>query len=102
VTWLTEFGQILRQSAQLKGITMGRSLEAAQSAPLAGDPEKLLDGFPDGVRIDDPRAGRVEGATSLEAFGESSHAWLQERNASARLIASTNGPRVSWVNSRSS
>jgi len=91
VTWLTEFGQIMYQSAQLKGIVPVGSLEAAQAALLAGDPEKLLDAFPDGVRIDDPRAGRVEGSAALETYCESSYAWLNARNGHGRLIASTEG-----------
>jgi hypothetical protein len=91
VTWLTEFGQVMYQSAQLKGIVPVGSLEAARSALLAGDPEKLLDAFPDGVRIDDPRAGRVEGRAALEAYCEQSHAWLSARNGEGRLIASTEG-----------
>jgi len=91
VAWLTEFGQVMYQSAQLKGIVPVGSLEAARAALLAGDPEKLLDAFPDGVRIDDPRAGRVEGREALEAYCEQSQAWLSARNGEGRLIASTEG-----------
>ena len=92
MTWLNEFGQILYHSAQLKGIVPVGSLEAARSALLAGDPEKLLVAFPGGVRIDDPRAGRIEGSAALEAYCDQSHGWLQARNAEGRLIASTEGP----------
>ena len=74
------------QGARLPG-----SLDAARAAILAGDPEQLLDAFPDGVRIDDPRAGRVEDRPALEAYWESSAAWLAGRRADARLIASTVG-----------
>src|SRR3989304_5490511 len=44
------------QGARLPG-----SLGAARAAILAGGPEQLLDAFPDGVRIDDPRGGRAAG-----------------------------------------
>jgi hypothetical protein len=91
VTWLTEFGQLVYQSAQLKGMVPVGSLEAARAALLAGDPEKLLVAFPGGVRIDDPRAGRIEGSAALEAYCEQSQAWLSARNAEGRLIGSTEG-----------
>jgi len=91
VTWLTEFGQVMYLSAQLKGIVPAGSLEAARAALLAGDPRKLLEVFPGGVRIDDPRAGRVEGSSALGGYCQSSHAWLNARNAHGRLIASTEG-----------
>src|SRR5438876_9061802 len=83
VTWLNEFGQILYHSAQLKGMVPVGSLEAARSALLAGDPEKLLVAFPGGVRIDDPRAGRIEGSAALEANCALGQACLQARNAQA-------------------
>jgi hypothetical protein len=92
VTWLTEFGQVMYQSARLKGIVPAGSLEAARAALLGGDPEKLLEAYPDGVRIDDPRAGRVEGSAALEAYCEQSDDWLGARNAQSRQIASTEGP----------
>src|SRR2546426_84668 len=79
------------EAAQLKGIVPVGFLEAARAALLAGDPDKLLGVFPDGVRIDDPRTGRVEGAAALETYCASSHAWLSERQAHGRLIASTEG-----------
>lgn len=89
MTWLTEFGQVIYQSAQLKGSVPAGSLEAARAALLTGDPEKLLEAFPDGVRIDDPRAGRIQGAAALEAYCKQSHAWLAARNGQGRLVAST-------------
>ncbi len=89
MAWLTEFGQVIYRSTQLKGILPVDSLEAARAALLGGDPEKLLDAFPDGVRIDDPRAGRVDGPVALEAYCEQSRDWLTARNAEGRLIAST-------------
>jgi hypothetical protein len=91
LTWLTEFGHVIYLSAKLMGIVGAGSLEAARTALLAGDLGKLLDAFPDGVRIDDPRAGRVEGGAALEAYCEQSQAWLSARTAHGRLIASTEG-----------
>lgn len=92
MAWLTEFGRLIYESVQLPGLgDLAGSFDAARDAILAGHPERLLQAFPDGVRIDDPRAGRVEGASALEAYCHSSAAWLAERHADPRLIASTVG-----------
>ena len=91
MTWVTEFGHVTYQAARLKGIGSAVSPGAAREALLGGDPEKLLEAFPEGVRIDDPMAGRVEGSTALEAYCEQSDAWLKARNPQARQIASTEG-----------
>ena len=91
MTWLTEFGHAMYQASRLAGNVPVSSLDAARAALLAGDPEKLLDAFPDGVRIDDPRAGRIEGVAALEAYCERSQGWLEARHARGRQIASTQG-----------
>lgn len=91
MAWLPEFGQVIYQLAQLKAVAGSASLDAARAAILAGDPANLLEAFPAGIRIDDPRAGRIEDARGLGAYREASVAWLSERNAQARLIASTVG-----------
>jgi len=87
MTWLTEFGQVVYESARLDA-TVGLS-QAAREAILAGHPARLLEAFPGGVTIDDPRAGRLEGGSVLEAFGESSAAWLRERLARTTPLATT-------------
>ena len=87
MAWLPEFGQVIYQLAQLKAVAGSASLDAARAAILAGDPANLLEAFPAGIRIDDPRAGRIEDARGLGAYREASVAWLSERNAQARLIA---------------
>ena len=79
MVWHTAFGQALHLS------------DATLDAVVAGDPARLLEAFPDGVRIDDQRVGRVEGRAALEAYGRSSAAWMDERQGHARLIASTAG-----------
>lgn len=43
------------------------------------------------MRIDDARLGRIEGQEALEAYCESSAAWLKERHGQGRLVASTAG-----------
>ncbi len=86
--WFTEFGQITHEAAHLG--TAGH-LEAAEAALLSGDPVRLLEAFPGGVRIDDPRAGRVEGETALREFCRSSRAWMTERQATSESIAVTIG-----------
>ena len=82
--WFTELGQVAHEAAHLGGAT---HLDAAGAALLSGDPVRLLEAFPGGVRIDDPRTGRIEGEAALREFCRSSHAWLEERGA-----RSTAGP----------
>ena len=86
--WFTELGQIAHEAAHIGG---AGHLEAAEAALLSGDPVRLLEAFPGGVRIDDPRAGRVEGEPALRDFCRSSRAWLAERDAHSRSIAVTIG-----------
>jgi SnoaL-like domain len=93
MTWHTEFGHILYESAQLRGVAPTSGwLDAVKEMLLAGDPEDLLEAFPDGVRIDDPRAGRIEGRGALQAYCESSASWIAERHGVLSTIASTVGP----------
>jgi hypothetical protein len=87
MTWLTEFGQVVYEASKLDAA--GGWLGAARDAVLAGDPERLLEAFPDGVTIDDPRAGHVEGRAALVAYCESSAAWLHERDSRTTPIATT-------------
>jgi len=90
MAWHTEYGQALHLSTQLQTMAgLEASLEAARDVLLAGDPVGLLEAFPDGVRIDDQRAGRVEGRVALEAYCQSSAAWMAEHNGRGRMIAST-------------
>jgi SnoaL-like domain len=89
MTWLKEFGQIVGQASLLNGA--GDWERAAHEAADADDPERLLAAFPGGATIDDPRAGRVEGHAALKAYGASSAAWLGERKARARAVATTVG-----------
>lgn len=79
MVWHKEFGQALHLSDTTPDV-------------VAGDPLSLLEAYPDGVRIDDQRVGRVEGHAALEAYGRSSADWMVERHGSGRLIASTAGP----------
>jgi len=86
MAWLPGFGDVVARAA---GLEPG-------SIP-DDDPGPLLAAFPGGVRIDDPRAGRVEGAGSVEgesavrAFFRSGATWLAERDARCRLVATTVG-----------
>jgi len=82
--WFTELGQVTHEAAHLGG---GAHLDAAGAALLSGDPVRLLEAFPGGVRIDDPRSGRIEGEAALRDFCRASGAWLGERDA-----RSTAGP----------
>ena len=91
MTWLGEFGQVIEQAAHLKGMGRVGSPGAARAAMLGGDPAKLLEAFPGGVRIDDPMAGRVEGTRALKAYVEQADAWLKARTPRPRHIASTEG-----------
>jgi hypothetical protein len=42
-----------------------------------------------GVRVDDPQAGRIDGAVAFESFRTRAQAWLRERGARPRPIATT-------------
>jgi hypothetical protein len=89
MTWLTEFGQVIYEASRLDAA--GGWLGAARDAVLAGDPERLLEAFPGGVTIDDPRAGRVEGRAALEAYCETSSSWLHDRDSRTTSVATTLG-----------
>ena len=86
--WFTEIGQVAHEAAHLGE---AGHLDAAEAALLSGDPVRLLEAFPGGVRIDDPRVGRVEGEAALRDFCHASRVWLDERQASSRSIAVTIG-----------
>lgn len=73
MAWHTEYGQALHLSTQLEALAgLDASLAAVRDVLLAGDPVRLLEAFPDGVRIDDERVGRIEGrATRTYGRGRS-------------------------------
>jgi hypothetical protein len=89
MTWFTEFSQVIHDAAHLGQL---EHLEAAHAALHSGDPTRLREAFPGGVRIDDPRFGRVEGEAALIEFCKASATWLRERDGRPRQIAVTNGP----------
>jgi hypothetical protein len=86
--WFTELGQVAHEAAHLGGAT---HLDAAGAALLSGDPVRLLEAFPGGVRIDDPRTGRTEGEAALRDYCRASRAWLTEREAAVTEGAVTIG-----------
>lgn len=43
----------------------------------------------DGLRVDDPQAGRIDGATAFDSYRMRADAWLRERRARPRPIATT-------------
>jgi hypothetical protein len=88
MTWFPEFGQVIHEAAHLGQLG---HLEAAEAALHSGDPTRLLDAFPGGVRIDDPRSGRVEGEAALREFCQTSDRWRREHGGQPRPIAVTNG-----------
>ena len=53
------------------------------------DPATIAPREPDGIVVDDPRAGRVEGVEALRAFAAESKAWLDARYARTRMLAIT-------------
>jgi len=89
MTWLPEFGQVVFEASRLHAADAW--LAAARDAVLAGDPDRLLEAFPGGVTVDDPRTGHVEGRDGLEAYCAASEAWLRERSARTTPIATTIG-----------
>ena len=88
MTWFPEFGQVIHEAAHLGQLG---HLQAAEAALYSGNPTRLLEAFPGGVRIDDPRLGRVEGAASLTEFCRESGKWQKEHDGRPRPIAVTNG-----------
>jgi hypothetical protein len=85
--WLPEFGQTVFEASRAHAADGW--FAAARDALLAGNPERLLEAFPGGVTIDEPRAGHVEGRSALEAYGRSSAAWLRARDAKSAAVATT-------------
>lgn len=88
--WLPEFGRIVFEAS--RSHAADDWLPKAREALLAGIPGRLLEAYPGGVVVDEPRAGRVEGRSALEAYGRSSEAWLRERRAGTTAVATTIGP----------
>ena len=88
MTWFPEFGQVVHKAGHLGPRD---HLEAAQAALHSGDPTRLVEAFPGGVRIDDPRFGRIEGEAQLTEFCRASNAWLTEHDGHPRAIAVTAG-----------
>ena len=88
MTWFPEFGQVIHEAAHLGQLG---HLAAAEAAVHSGDPTRLLEAFPGGVRIDDPRSGRVEGEPALRQFCQTSDRWIREHRGQPRPIAVTNG-----------
>ena len=71
LTWFTEFGQVIHEAAHLGQLGTSRR---PRRRCTAVDPTRLLEAFPGGVRIDDPRFGRVEGEAALIEFCKASGA----------------------------
>jgi hypothetical protein len=88
MTWFTEFSQVIHDAAHLGQL---KHLEAAEAAVHSGDPTRLIETFPGGVRIDDPRFGRVEGKAGLTAFCDASARWLADHDGRPTPVAVTNG-----------
>ncbi|HYN68607.1 MAG TPA: nuclear transport factor 2 family protein [Candidatus Eisenbacteria bacterium] len=76
--WLSEFGALI-----------------GAHPPVGGDAESvtgaIVEVFPDGVRVDDPGAGAVEGQPAIVKFIAESAVWLNERRARVTPIAMTVG-----------
>ena len=89
MSWLAEFGQVVFEASRIDSASGW--VGAARDSVLTGDPARLLEAYPGGVTIDDPLAGRVEGRAALEAYSESSAAWLHDRNSATRPVATTIG-----------
>jgi hypothetical protein len=87
--WLSEFGRIVFEAS--RSHAADDWLAEVRDALLAGIPERLLEAYPGGVMVDEPRAGRVEGRSGLEAYGRSSESWLRERHATITAGATTIG-----------
>ena len=88
MTWFSEIGQVVHEAAHLGQLG---HLDAATAAVHGGDPTRLIETFPGGVRIDDPRLGRVEGEAELREFCEASGRWLRDHDGRSTPIAVTNG-----------
>lgn len=80
MAWLPGFGDIAARAAELEPGSLRDD-----------DPGPLLAAFPGGVRIDDPRAGTVEGVAGVHAFFRSAATWLAERDARCLPVATTPG-----------
>ena len=89
MTWFTEFGQVTHEAAHIGQLG---HLEAAEAALHSGDPTRLLEAFPGGVRIDDPRFGRVEGEPRSRSSAWPASAGSTDHDGRPRPIAVTNGP----------
>jgi len=57
---------------------------------IARAPVTLAD-VTDGIRVDDPQYGRIDGAVEFGAYRRKSEDWLAERQARPRLLATTIG-----------
>jgi hypothetical protein len=78
VPWLIEFGALI-------------NVEPPANVDPTSTAAMLQDIFPGGIRIDDPRAGRIEGRAAIRDFVADSHAWLAARRARVVPAATTRG-----------
>jgi hypothetical protein len=73
---------------------MDMYLAAARAAYFAGDPLALDELFAD-IRVDDPRAERVEGRLAVVGWAQASADWFAERRARVTHVATTvHEPRI--------
>ncbi len=76
--WLPEFGALI-------GVNVPADADPASVA------KALDDAYPQRVRVDDPRAGRIEGRAAIRDFIAGSGAWLAARHARVTPVATTHG-----------
>jgi SnoaL-like domain len=88
--WMPEvFTAPIAEARRAEDVARVNDAIAYYEGILAGEPDALIRSFAGQPRVDDPRAGHVEGAEELRTFVSETANWLREHDAVVENVALT-------------
>jgi hypothetical protein len=88
--WMPEvFTAPIAEARRAENVARANDAIAYYEGILAGEPDALVRSFADQPRVNDPHAGRVEGAEKLHAFVSAITGWLRQHDAVVENMALT-------------
>jgi len=88
--WMPEvFTATIAEARRAEDVARPNDAIAYYEGILAGEPDALVRSFAEQPRVEDPRAGHVEGAEELHAFVSEMTGWLRQRDAVVENVALT-------------
>jgi hypothetical protein len=88
--WMPEaFTAPIAEARRAEDVARVNDAIAYYEGVLAGEPDALIRSFAGQPRVDDPRAGHIEGAEELRTFVSETANWLRERDAVVENVALT-------------